>query len=237
MKRGLFVALLVLLSLAGCAVLAVLGVDLGWWHLNRPSLSRYPVRGIDVSWHRGKIDWALAATQPGLAFAYIKATEGGDWTDARFADNWRKARLAGLRVGAYHYFTFCRPPLEQAYHFLSVLPREPDTLPPAADLEFGGNCRAMPAAEIVRRDLRIFLDTVEAEVGRKPIIYTTPEAHETFIERAGFEHPLWIRGLYFEPSEEGWVFWQYDARGEVPGIEGPVDLNVFRGGREALDDL
>ncbi len=45
----------------------------------------------------------------GLRFAYVKATEGGDWTDPRFEKNWREARRAGLRVGAYHFFSFCRP--------------------------------------------------------------------------------------------------------------------------------
>ena len=30
-----------------------------------------------------------------------------------------------------------------------------------------------------------------------------------------------------------WVFWQYTGTGSIPGIEGPVDINVFQGTRTA----
>ena len=79
----------------GAIALAVLTAAFGgWW---TPWASRY-LQGVDVSWHQGAIDWrALAADN--VAFAYIKATEGGDWADPRFAENWRGATAAGHRPG------------------------------------------------------------------------------------------------------------------------------------------
>jgi len=107
-----------------------LGLGRGWWRMNHPSPARYPVWGVDVSHHQGEIDWAAVAKVQQIGFAYVKATEGGDWIDPRFTANWQAARRAGLRVGGYHFFTFCRPALEQARHFLDVLPKEPTRCPP-----------------------------------------------------------------------------------------------------------
>src|SRR5262245_47120900 len=77
----------------------------------------YKVRGVDVSAHQGAIDWRTLKSD-GVSFAFIKATEGGDFTDAEFASNWRESRNAGIPRGAYHFLTQCRTGLEQAKHFI-----------------------------------------------------------------------------------------------------------------------
>jgi hypothetical protein len=77
------------------------------------------VIGVDVSNHQGEIDWsALAGSN--VAFAYIKATEGGDFRDRRFQLNWDGAKRAGLARGAYHFFTQCRSGAEQARNFIAT---------------------------------------------------------------------------------------------------------------------
>ena len=50
---------------------------------NNPSREIYPVRGVDVSHHQGKIDWDTLARQD-IQFAYIKATEGSNFKDKIF---------------------------------------------------------------------------------------------------------------------------------------------------------
>jgi lysozyme len=232
-KRWLLVPLgaMVALGLGG------LGLSRGWWRVNYPDPERFPVRGIDVSHHQGPIDWPTVASEPHLAFAYVKATEGGDWTDPRFAENWREARRAGLRVGAYHFFTFCRPPLDQARHFLSVLPRDAGTLPPAVDLEFGGNCSRTPEQHALRRDLAVWLQAVEQATGSRPVIYVTREAYDAFLDGGDVDHPIWIRDIWAEPRLPNgvrWALWQFANRGRVRGIDTVVDLNVFAGSPEAF---
>jgi lysozyme len=64
-----------------------------------PDFDRFPVHGIDVSHHQGAIDWARVKGS-GQAFAFIKATEGVDFRDTRFVENWRRARAEGLATGA-----------------------------------------------------------------------------------------------------------------------------------------
>lgn len=103
------------------------------------------MRGIDVSHHQGDIDWQRVAADD-VAFAIIKATEGGDHIDDAFATNLSEARAAGLVVGAYHFFTFCRPGADQAKNFLAVVPRGEPMLPPVVDIEFWRQLPASPYA-------------------------------------------------------------------------------------------
>src|SRR5262245_44920741 len=203
--RTIRLALLLAIACAGGVALAALGHAQGWLRVNDPDRARYPLWGIDVSHHQGPIDWQVVASEPNLVFAYLKASEGGDWRDPRFAENWRGARAAGLKVGAYHFFTFCRAPLAQAANFLAVLPRDADALPPVVDVELVGNCRARPSSEGLRRDLRVFVDAVGKELRRTPIVYLTTEARDAFFAGAEIGHPYWIQSLESEPAT-GWTF-------------------------------
>jgi len=221
----------------GAAALFGAGLSRGWWRMNHPSPSRFPVWGVDVSRHQHDIDWPVVARHPQLAFAYIKATEGGDWIDPRFQANWQGARAAGLRAGAYHFFTFCRPALDQARHFLQVLPRDADTLPPAVDVEMGGNCKTVPPAREVQDALVAWLEAVAGATGREPVIYATREAYDQFLDTPRLRRRLWIRDVWREPrlpQAEPWALWQFDARARVEGVGTFVDLNVFQGDRASL---
>ena len=87
------------------------------------------LNGIDVSYAQGEIDWH-AVRAAGVAFAFVKATEGTSIQDARFARNWVEAKSAGIRRGAYHFFHFGDDPVAQASDFLaSAKPQEGDLLP------------------------------------------------------------------------------------------------------------
>jgi len=149
-----------IILLTGPVLLAALALALSlympYW---RPSDSEHPIQGIDVSHHQNHIDWAALPAQ-GVDFAYIKATEGGDHRDRLFHANWQGAHAAGIARGAYHFFTLCRPGGEQAMNFAGTVPREPNLLPPAVDLEFGGNCAARPSRDALLRELTAFLQVV-----------------------------------------------------------------------------
>jgi lysozyme len=202
--------------------------DQGALRFNYPSASRYPVRGIDVSHHQGAIDWE-AVRGDGIAFAYIKATEGGDLVDSRFAANWRRAREAGVLVGAYHFFTFCRDGATQARSFLAVAPLDHEALPPAVDLEFEGNCAKTPSAGELQAELETYLHLVKDAYGREPVIYLTQDFLAAF-PQIGLNSPLWVREMVGEPDwpvARGWALWQYANRGVVRGISGAVDLDVY----------
>src|SRR5262245_52462151 len=138
-------------------VLGLVGAGMAFYYFNySPDRTIHPLRGIDVSHHQGVVDWGKVAKSD-VVFAILKATEGGDYVDDTFARNLAGARAAGLVVGAYHFFTFCRPGAKQAANFLRVVPRDRPMLPPVVDIEFGGNCTARPAVADLRRELTAFL--------------------------------------------------------------------------------
>jgi lysozyme len=205
---------------------------LGRGRHGQPDRHRYPSRGIDVSHYQGTINWPAVARDD-VAFAYIKATEGVNGRDARFARNWRGARRAGLRVGAYHYFNFCRSGRAQAHNFLAVAPHEKNSLPPAVDLEMGGACTARLTGPKMRRELDAFLKVVEARKHRHAVLYVTPQFFETY--RAYLpKRPMWRRSILLRPAPDTWIFWQYHSRGRVAGIRTHVDLNVSSSSGRAL---
>ena len=65
------------------------------------------VFGIDVSFYQKGIDFAKAKKE-GVKYAIIKATEG-NFVDPCFEDNYKRAKEAGLEVGAYHYLRALTP--------------------------------------------------------------------------------------------------------------------------------
>jgi len=148
----------------------------------------------------------------------------------------RQARAAGIAVGAYHFFTFCRPGADQAKNFISVVPHDQPLLPPVVDVEFGGNCPQRPSPEQLNAELQAFLGPVEAAFGKTAIVYLTDEAEAAYAGQIA-ARPLWLRSLLVEPDRHDWVYWQYHNRGRVDGIEGDVDLNVLQGGPAVLAAL
>jgi lysozyme len=114
------------LAVAGCSTL---GVE------EEPRPSDFLIHGVDVSKYQGEIDWD-AARQSGVSFAWIKATEGGNFVDDYFDRNWEGAKNAGIPRGAYHFAYWCRPAEEQVKWFEEHVPAEPGALPPVLDVEW-----------------------------------------------------------------------------------------------------
>jgi lysozyme len=224
------------------AAILVAGEELyrsGWVRFNYPNPQRFPVRGIDVSHHQGPIDW-VDVRRAGIAFAFIKASEGGDHRDSRFPANWEAAAEAGVARGAYHFFTFCRPGLEQAEHFIATVSASIGELPPAADVEFSGNCAYRGSIEAIRRELSAFLEKVEVAFDRRPALYLTEKSYDRIAHGHFPGYPLWVRSIVFEPSPRrffDWAFWQYADNGRLPGIDHVVDLNTFHGTRAEFDAM
>lgn len=225
------------LAAAGlCAVLAGTGAFCAYrfYRPNHDAGAQYPVQGVDVSEYQGQIDWPVIASQD-ISFAFIKATEGSGYIDPYFSENFSGARAAGLRVGAYHFFSYDSPGETQAENFISAVPDVPGMLPPVVDIEYYGNYYIFPQpASTAQQQLSVLLQMLEEHYGCKPILYTTTRAWRQYIRGEFEEYPLWLRSVYGPPNENGphWTFWQYTDRGLLAGFSGPenfVDKNVFFG--------
>jgi lysozyme len=195
----------------------------------------YAVHGTDVSKYQKSVDWH-AAKASGISFAFIKATEGGDRVDERFLQHWHGARAAGVPRSAYHFYYFCRPAAEQAAWFIRNVPRDASALPHVLDMEWNHmspTCKLRPEPSVVRSEMRIFLEALTRHYGKKPIIYTSIDFFDDNGLRGFTGYDWWLRSVSAHPDERygshPFRFWQYTGTGEVPGIAGDADINVFNG--------
>ena len=192
--------------------------------------------GVDLSSYQADVDMNALRAQ-GIAFVYIKATEGSTHRDERFPENWAHAREAGLPSGAYHFFSYDSPGATQAENFIETVgPELTGRLLPVVDVEYYGDKEENPPPrEDVARELSVFLDTLEAQYGVKPMIYTRSDIYETYLAGTFDSYPYWISSLYTPIGwnyHGDWYLWQYLNRGVLEGYEGGetyIDLNVLNG--------
>lgn len=193
--------------------------------LAQPSFS---IRGFDASHHQGKIDWTKISAQH-YQFVYLKATEGGDYVDPKFQDNWLEARERGLHVGAYHFYNLCRDAEIQSQNFIHTVPKKDNALAPVIDLEYDARCINQSTKEQLLKQIKIMHDRLYQHYGKAPIFYTTQNFYAVILAGQFKQTPLWIRDYQGQPQlkDRQWTFWQYSKQGKINGIQGDVDLNVF----------
>lgn len=204
------------------------------WH-NDPFATLYDIKGIDVSHHQGNIDWMKVSFSKKYSFAFLKATEGNDFVDDHFAQNWNDARSSGLLVGAYHFFSLRSSGQAQAEFFISTVPKEDDSLPPVIDVEVDSH----QDQTRVRNELKVLANALEIHYQKRPIFYLTYDTYNAYIKGDFVAYDVWIRDIIKRPflDDRKWLIWQYSNRGRVDGVSGYVDLNVFRGSKEELSSF
>lgn len=190
-----------------------------------------PVRGIDVSHHQGNIHWDSVADD-NVKWAYIKASEGGDFRDSLFQQNWIDAKQSGVVRGAYHFLTFCKPGKEQARNFIDAVGKfDSSELIPAIDIEYGGNCKVRLTQKEMEELIEEFTQELMRVSKNPPVIYMTHEIYQDYFKGREISNRIWARAIVTSVSRKyrgNWDVWQYLHRGRVAGIKGPVDLNVLR---------
>ena len=200
----------------------------------------FEVRGIDISHYQERIDWSRVRNaqikgQP-LRFVIIKATEGVSIIDENFIDNFYQARQNDLVRGAYHFFTPDVDAARQARFFIKQVKLEAGDLPPVLDVEKAGDL----STKQLRKAVHTWLDIVSKHYGIAPIIYTGYRFKLDYLNDGTFdEYPYWIAHYYVEQLQyKGkWAFWQYTDMGQIDGIKGRVDCNIFNGDLPQLQAL
>jgi lysozyme len=204
------------------------------------------VIGPDVSSHNhdkgASLNWRAIRRSGGASFAFVKATEGGDYRNPSFSSDFASARSHGLIRGAYHYarprgasaHEITRSANAEAVQFGSVIGdlNSPGNLAPVLDLEDAGDLNP-PGLSLW---VHTWLKRTTKLTGRTPIIYTGA----TFWQKkmgnstAYAAYPLWVAayGVSKPARIGGWgsyTFWQYTDSGHLAGASPSIDLSVFNG--------
>lgn len=189
-------------------------------------------RGIDISEFQGEIDFE-EVRRSGIEAVYIRVG-AGEYTDEYFAENYERAKAAGLKIGFYHYVTArsVEEGRRQARFFASLAAgREPD-MRLAMDFEYFGSLSVSQINAISEA----YLDELTALTRREAVIYSDlSNARNIFSRALAEKYPLWAAQYGAdEPSANGkwreWVGFQYTDEGRVGGIYGNVDRNIFTEG-------
>jgi lysozyme len=196
------------------------------------------LKGLDISHYQEHADWKRVRSN-GFEFVFVKASEGVSGGDRMFHTHRSGAKMAGLYVGAYHFFHPKHDPSAQAQFFMRTVGMPaPLDLPMVMDWETTDN---MPSAADRESGL-LFLKTLHALTMRVPIIYGSPYfLQELALDQRFAKYRLWIAHygtdcpLVPRPWAE-WTFHQTSDRYPLPGI-GACDVNQFNGTLEQLRAL
>jgi lysozyme len=202
-------------------------------------------KGIDVSHWQGNIDFT-EVKKTGVKHVMMKGTEGGTYQDPKFLINYKNAQAAGLKTAVYHYFLATGSTAdEQLKNIIQMLRAaefdvaKGDRL--IIDVEATKNEGASP--EQMADNLHELLTLLGRESilgGKKPMIYCSPSFWKNKIaaNRHNFaQYPLWIANWgvdhptvpdTWKSAGKTWDIWQYSDKGQVNGIQGPVDLDWVR---------
>lgn len=193
------------------------------------------LNGIDVSHYQGKIDW-MEVQKSGVSFAYIKATEGTNYTDPRLISNYQTIKKTDLLFAMYHFFEPTRDSEEQAHHFLAKTRDMKTLLPPVLDIEVS---HGQSKKDIVN-GAKKWLSIVEKETGCQPLIYTNKSYLTRYLGSNFREYSLWISeysGKLKLNKGTSWSFWQHTQKAKIGGIDGNLDSNYFNGNITDLKKL
>lgn len=150
-------------------------------------------RGVDVARYQPNVDWTKLQ-KGGISFAFIKATDftqtGNGFVDSMFFKNWELATQAGCKKGAYMFWQPGDDPKVQADYFIRQTKKvyRPGDLRPVIDVEHNDK---LTKAEVNRR-LQVVIDTLKAEFGVPPIIYTSKRVCDEQRIEVGGECPVWL---------------------------------------------
>ncbi len=186
-------------------------------------------QGIDVSQWQGNIDFEQVAAF-GIRVVYIRSSLGGGFIDPYFEQNYQRAKAAGLQIGFYHYVT-ARTTSQaqyQARFFVQTIQGRDFDCRLAMDFEDLTNLSAAEANEIGLA----FIQELEKASGKETVVYSNTYNAGAVFGGALTQYPLWAAEYgVSQPSSavnwSSWAGWQYTDQGQVPGISGYVDRDVF----------
>jgi lysozyme len=168
-----------------------------------------------------------------VSFVYIKSTQGTSITNKYYTADYENCRRENIRVGAYHFFSTKVSGKEQAAYFLANTHFRHGDMPPVLDIEpNAAQIEQMGGIEELFRHIRDWLQAVEKATAMRPLLYV----NQNFVNKHLDLAPDLKEGYHFWIARYGeykpdihLALWQLSADGQVSGIRGHVDLNVFNG--------
>ena len=185
----------------------------------------YILKGIDVSYSQGKIDWNKVKSSGKIEFAIIRAGYGKELNqiDNQFERNYSECKRLGIPIGVYwySYATTVAEAEQEAKVCLQIIKGKQFEFPVAFDIE---ESRCFPKAN----DLCDAFCSVLEKAGYYTAIYTFKSAlQQYFSDYIKSRYDIFLSHVDVQKSDYSgdYGLWQYSWKGNINGISGDVDLD------------
>ena len=184
---------------------------------------------IDVSTWQGSIDFKKVKSA-GYDYVIIRAGYGKEKSqkDNMFETNYKKAKSAGLKVGAY-WFSYAMSPstaTAEADACLSCIKGKKFELPVYYDMEYQP---AMSTSNSNYTKMAVNFCNKLKSNGFKSGVYSSASVYDYLLNRKTLKNngiSIWNAEWYIKPSISCDV-WQYSDNGRINGISTNVDLDYI----------
>lgn len=197
-------------------------------------------KGIDVSVWQGEIDWKKVKNS-GIEFAIIRSgwgyNDAGE-IDRYFEKNIKNAKLAGLKVGVYHY-SYAESvdnAKQEAEYCLSIVKSANVKLDLPIYFDIEDYSISNKHNKEIRTNMCISFCSEIEKVGYWAGVYANLNWFRNYLNESELRsrYTLWL-AQYNDVNEMDCDVWQYTSSGSVDGIYGNVDMNIMY--RDLIGDI
>lgn len=203
---------------------------------NDNTIATVRLKGIDVSYHNGKINWEKVKAS-GVDYAMIRIGYGDDKKggilDRRFKYNMKHAKKVGMKVGVYFYSYAdnVKEAKKEAKFVVKQLKKYDIDYPVAFDFE-NDYRRKKKYKKANTEIVKAFCDYIN-KAGYEAILYSDSNYIRDFLKtKQVSKYGLWVARWTYDKNDyrdtdlKNVFMWQYSDYGKIKGIDERVDLNV-----------
>ncbi|KEO88601.1 lysozyme M1 precursor [Erythrobacter longus] len=219
----------------GAALLVLIAISFAawfWWDMRgwRPDGELYPEQGavIPVQPQRTNLVTLKAI---GAQFAYLRLQPDPRSPDDDFASRYARAFEAGLEVGVLLPFNPCYKADTQSALFVQMVPRNPDLMNPAVELEMlADNCATPVSDAAVESELMTLINQIEMHSGKKVILKLGRDFEQRHNIARMIERDLWLERDRARPDYAGrpWLLWSANSQYVSEASEAPIEWMVVQ---------
>ena len=212
-------------------------MDFGYVDGYLTCLTQESILGVDVSSYQKEVDWQQVK-DAGFSFAMLRAGfrgygASGLMKEDSFAQtNYQNAKAAGLMVGAYFFSQAItvEEAIEEAQFLLEIVQDWELDMPLVFDWEcLEDTYRTTGVDARLLTDLaKAFCETVKG-AGHRVMVYFNPnQSRKDMYLSELTDYGFWL-AMYSDNMNYAYKvdMWQYTRSGDVPGIPGKADINLY----------
>ncbi len=203
-----------------------------WWDMRewRPNEALYPEQGALAPADGAEVKFATLKAI-GAQFVYLPLALDPLPDAPGFADRFRRARAANLKVGVMLNFDPCVPADLQSGAFAQMVPRDPDLLPPAIGLaRLADGCNPKVSDAAVESELMTLINQVETHAGRPVILKLSRAFEQRHRTATALTRDLWLARDRARPDYAGrpWLLWSANSQLVSEAGEEPIEWVVVQ---------